>query len=135
MNYVEALLETNKASLGLQDVWMGDQTLLPRTPAACVLPATVNTDYAGAGAGRYMQSVIDVSVLVYHAKIQDTQENELEVVHAAELIASKLSEDATAGGLVLNSLVRSVEPGYVRRKSSWYRSTRVTWQATVRYHL
>jgi hypothetical protein len=128
-NYVFELLDGRKAELGVQDVWFGDDasTKLPRTPAITVEGAPKSREYNGAP--RRSMNTMDMYVMVYHDKIADVQENARNAMRRAEAVEAVLHEDAQLGGLVIDSMVISNEPGTADRGGSLMSASRLTFRA------
>lgn len=121
------ILTTNKTTLGLADVWWGDQALLPRTPAACVEPLRKTRELNGAP--RRTEVMLFVQVLLFVGRIQDVQVNRKEVDAMSESVEAALHADATLGGIVIHSLVDSIDSGYATRSNTLYRASRVNLTA------
>lgn len=122
--FLETLLETNKVALGLADVWYGDQNRIPRTPAACIDPGekrrTLN------GAPRRTQVDMIVYILVYHNPVTSVETIAKTTDGLTESIEEKIHLDATMGGLLIDSMVSTVEYGYQTRNNTLYRVSRLT---------
>lgn len=133
------VLNDNVNKLGLQDVWFGDQHLLPRTPSACVIVGNTQTQLVGAA--RRVEDNFEVLVIVYHCRNTDNQETELECNQRAEAVADLLNsqDNGKWSGLVLHGFVVGIEPGYANKGSagspSWYKSSRITWQGMNRRNM
>jgi ribosomal protein L17 len=122
------LFTTNKAALGIQDVWWGDQSKLPRTPALCVEPATKTRVLNGAP--RRTSLTLNVSLLLFTSKIQDVQNNRKAVDELAESCEALVHLNPQMDGLVVHSLVDTFESGYATRSGTLYRATRLNVAAT-----
>jgi hypothetical protein len=124
-----------KTALLLNDVFFGDQALLPKTPAACVIVGPTETTLVGAP--RYVQANFKVQVLVYHCKLQDKQITELECSERAEAVAANLDNAITFNGLVLDGFIVSIEPGFVDKSQgqTWYKTSRITWEGFSKFNL
>lgn len=122
--YVKDLLIANKTSLGLQDVWYGDQNTLPKTPSACVETGAKRRTYNGAP--RRFQIDFEIYVLLYMERIQDLQKNRAEAETLAESVEAILHQDATMGGLAVDSYVAANEPGYTNRNRALVSTIRLT---------
>jgi hypothetical protein len=133
LQYWVAQLDAAKASLGIQDVWLGDQKLLPHTPSVCVVQG--DTERTLVGAPRRVDAVYTTTFIVYHSKLQDKQLTEVETISLADRITAWIDADAYASGLVVHGMVTRIEPGYIRRQNTWYQVTRVTWQGNARINL
>jgi hypothetical protein len=132
------LLDTNKGLFDVADVWLGDQQLLPRTPAACVVVGNTAVDLAGAP--RRVNDTYNLTINVYHTKITDNQEVERQCNQRAEAIRRFLDnyDSGRLDGLVIDSMVTLIEPGFANRGAgtpSWYKTSRINWQGRQRYNL
>jgi len=103
-------IEDNLAALGIVDVYFGDQNKIPRVPAACVEPVDKTRELAG---------------------VPRRTDNELQVY----ILETLLHADAQFGGLVIHSLVTSIESGYSHRTGTLYRSSRLTFVGTTKTNL
>jgi len=133
------VLNDNKSELQIEDVWLGDQQLLPRTPAMCVVVGNTDTDLAGAP--RRVEDIYNLTFNVYHCKLTDNQDVERECNRRTEAIRKFLDDYSvgTLDGLVIHSMVTKIEPGYANRGSgttaNWYKTSRISWQGLSRYNL
>jgi len=131
-NRVKTILETNAVTLGLQDVFYGDQMRIPRTPAACVEPGSKQRELSGLP--RRVSNILTCYVLVYLYKLQSAEDIREADDSLAEAIETFLHADAqlkTAGEpTVLDSMVTSIESGYQQKGNSLFRAARITFQAT-----
>lgn len=125
---VHDVLTAAKVELGLQDVWYGDQNLIPRYPAVAVEAGPFDRTLAGIGGKGRTENRIRVLLLLYLAKIADVQVTKKQTDELAERIMDKLHEDITMGGLVIHGFVTTIEPGYATRGGTLMRTTRVTWE-------
>lgn len=126
------LLTNAKAELGLEDVWYGDQNLIPRYPAVAVEAGPFNRDLSGIGGKGLTDNRIRVLLLLYLAKIQDVQVTRKATDELAERIMDKLHEDVTMNGTVIHGFVTAIEPGYATRGGTLMRTTRVTWEGLTK---
>jgi hypothetical protein len=133
--YVVDKLKTNYAALtsmvdgevgSSDDVYYGDQELMPRTPSICVDPGTEQRTLQGVSFRTDNNFV--VYIYVYHAKIQDNQLTRKEVQQVSEAIATLLHQDPQLGGLVIHSYVALNESGYTYRGKTMYRTNRLTFE-------
>jgi hypothetical protein len=123
--YNQALL--NKRDLMLEDVWYGDQNLLPTTPSMCVLAGPTRREWNG---GPYaVLHNFQVFFLVFIGKLQDKQLNEIQGLEIAGIVEDFIHADKFSGGLTLAGHVSDNEPGAVNRAGSWVRTYRLTYQA------
>jgi len=132
--YIKDLL-ANNTTLGLQDVWYGDQQLVPRVPAAAVEPGTLRRSLGGVSPGGVTENYIAVYVMVYHAGIKDTQTTKKECDEHAEKIITALHADLTMGGLVIHGFCTEVDPGYATRGGELFFATRIQWEGLTKTRL
>lgn len=125
--YLEGLLNTNKVSLGLQDVFYGDQARIPRTPVACVETGDKSVELNGAP--RRVMATMTNYVIIYHASVASPQGNRRDNDALAETIETLINSDAQMASSVIDSLVRAVEYGYAERTNTIYRTSRLTIEA------
>lgn len=130
---IETLLEANKVTLGLQDVWYGDQALVPRTPAVAVEPGTKDVQLNNAF--RRPEAEMTVYILVYHATFGSPQDNRRDADLLAEEIEDLLNNQNQMSGLVIHSYVSRVESGYATKNNTMMRSTRLTFTGLTKYQL
>ena len=124
--YLQARLEGN-VELGLEDVFYGDQALVPRFPAVAVegeSKETTPTDLGQAGT-----VLMNVLVIVYHSKIGDNQTTREQCDTFAEGIEDFIHTDRQLGGLVTHSWVAGIDYGYARRNNELLRAARIRVQA------
>jgi hypothetical protein len=123
-DFLEALLETNKGALGLQDVFYGDQNRIPRTPTACVDPGEKRRQLNGAP--RRTQLDIVIYILVYHNAVTNVEVLAKTNDKLSEDIENVIHLDAQMGGLLIDSMVTNIEFGYASRGKTLYRVSRLT---------
>lgn len=130
--YIETLLVNNKTTLGLQDVFYGDQERIPRTPAAVVEPGgkqrTLN------GAPRRTQVDITAYVIIYHYNLKNIETLREDNDRLAEQIEATIHQDAqmkdgTGNMQVVDSMVTAVESGFQPKGNSLFRASRLTIEA------
>jgi hypothetical protein len=124
---IVAKLEEHLEELGLNDVFFGDQDLIPRSPAVCVEPGDKVRDLQGAT--RRTENVFTIYLLVYHSEVRSPQSNRRDADSLAEAIETLLHGDATLGGLVRHCYVIKIESGYSRKSNALMRSSRITFEA------
>lgn len=120
-------------ALELEDVFYGDQTLLPRLPAACVEIGSKTRDIQGVNL--MTLNTFTVYIMVYHGRVADAQVTKLQCDQKAEQIEAALHQDVRFGDLIINGFVQEIDPGYAMRNNSLYYTTRMTWQGLTKTHL
>jgi hypothetical protein len=132
--WVQNRLEDKKADLGIAIVTYGDQNKIGATPMVCVEPGTKTRELAGAP--RMTMVNLEVVLLIYLFKVGSTiQEAKAQVDILAEGIESFLHEKPECDGLVIHSMVNTVEYGYAVRDTSTVRAVRMTFGATSKVRL
>lgn len=127
------LIDTSKVSLGLADVWFGDQDRNPTTPCVAVEPGSKNREFNGAP--RRFLVTMDSYVLVYIERIQDTQQNVKDMLTVSEAVEAVLHADAQMAGIVTHSFVMTNEPGYATRGGTLVRASRLTFRGVSQVQL
>ena len=122
--YIQSLIETNKAGLNISDVYYGDQEKIPRVPTACVDTGSKRRELSGAP--RRTTVDMETYVLVYTGAVASQTANREQDDQIAEAVEDLIHQDATMGGLVIDSLVSGIEFGYALRNNSLFRTARLT---------
>ena len=126
---VAVYMQTRLEALGtFQDVFFGDQELIPRYPAASVEPVQMSRDFAGLP----FQTLNNFSIYVhiYFGTIGDTQASELACGQYAEQVLDYLHQDPQMGDLVTYAFARRYEMGQaVRNNNQLLRACRISWEA------
>lgn len=115
------------------DIYYGDQTNIPRVPALCVDTGEKRRELNGAPR-RTMVTLI-CYIVIYHSKVQDMQSTRQQADHVAEQVEDLVHADPHLGDTVIHSLVTGVESGYLMRRGSLFRASRLTVEATVQTQL
>ena len=131
--FLELTLNLNKVALGLSEVFFGDQQNIPSTPVACIDPGGKQRQHDGAP--RRVLTTLTNYILIYHYEVKSLQEVLEDADRLAETIESLIHFDAYMADSVVHSLVTSVESGYLERRNSLYRASRLTIEATVQVQL
>jgi hypothetical protein len=133
--YLQNWINTNKVTLGLQNVYYGDQELVPKTPSLCVQPGNLLRTLAGAQ--WQTDNIITTFLLVYHGEIQSKQVNqeECDVLTVAiedflhtDHYLSNVAIDAAAP-LITQGFVTGIEAGTLRRGGKLMFASRLTYTA------
>jgi hypothetical protein len=123
--YLQTLLNTNKATWGVVDVWYGDQSKLPHVPAICVEPG--GKTRALEGGWQMTKNDITAYVIVYVAKLQDEQTTRLQTDQIAEQVEAFVHLDLQLNGLLVQGYFTGMESGYTYRSGTLYRACRMTY--------
>jgi len=132
-DYLYKLLQDHQAELELAEITFGDVSQIIKTPLACVEPIDKTRQLAGAP--RAAQTELEAHVLLYHSRVQDSQEVTREVLKWAEGIEDVIHKDRKFDGLVAHVMVQSMEAGYVVRGQELYRSYRLKVTGMVKVML
>jgi hypothetical protein len=133
------ILNANKVSLGLEDVWFGDQDLLPRTPALCVEPGVKRRELSAAQ--NMTLNTIDTHFLLYYSEIVEIQQQRRATVAFAEAIETFLHQNhqtlLAVGGqqLTIHGLCTDMDPGYAVKKDRYFSAVIITWTSTTKTRL
>lgn len=128
-DHIFTLLDTNKGTFTtpVQDVFYGDQSRIPRTPAITVQASTKVRELAGAP--RRSQNTFEVFVNIFFSNVRDITLNHREADQLAEEVEAKIHENVTFDGKVINSMVVLNESGFLNRDDSQFRGNRLVVQA------
>jgi hypothetical protein len=127
VQYIQNLLkaDVNIQTLGVRDVFYGDQIKVPRTPAIAVESGiTTRVPYE---ASLRTQNRFPVYILCYYGKIQDIQANRLQSDQLAEAVDVALTTDPRLGGLIVFGYIAAIDPGIAVRSGAMLRATRITF--------
>jgi len=123
-DYLLELLQ-NDGDLGLQDVWYGDQELVPRMPAVTVEPTGVQSTLAGLPF--MLENQLNVVVTVYFGAIQDIQKTQRDSISYAQDVVAALHADKTMGGNIIHGYCTQVEHGVALKTGAMIYASRITW--------
>lgn len=126
-------LEANKATLGFQALYMGDQQRIATTPAIAVDTSTKTGTLKAAA--RVVEYEIRIFVIVYSTLIISNQINKSEADTFAEEIEDFLNIDFNLGGMIIHGFVESIESGYTTKTNSIARASRMTYFALTQNRL
>jgi len=138
----KSILESVKAEMGLQDVWFGDQLLVPRTPCICVEPGTERRQLQGVPDMTLMQ--IETGFYLYHSKVDREQQlSRVECNALAQRIKNylhvnhiRLYSDATqTRQLTIHGFCTLLDPGYSYRQGTLYNAVQMVWTSTTKTSL
>ena len=127
--YAQDKLNDNRTTLGLDRnaIQYGDVTRLTVTPMVCIETGDKSRELNGAP--RRTMVTGTVYLLVYHSAVKNASVNREADDQYAEQLETLMHEDASFGGLVIDSLVSAIEFGYQVRANTVYRASRLTLQA------
>jgi hypothetical protein len=134
---LQVLLDAAKVTLGIADVWFGDQTLLPHTPALCIEPGRKQRLLKGIP--DLTQNSIDTSLLLYHSAISETQANRVQAIQTAEAVERFLHinhfnlQNAAGDQIVVYGFITDMDPGYAYKNTgTLYSAVQMTWSALTK---
>jgi hypothetical protein len=125
--YLETLIRNNAINLGIADVYYGDQNQIPRTPSVAIEPGGKIRELNGAP--RRTRVTLTNYVIVYHNPMKPMAVIRQEDDERAEAIEALIHANAQLSGLVIDSMVTSIESGYLMRERTMFRSSRLTVEA------
>jgi hypothetical protein len=129
---IKDLIEAQKVPLTVDDVFYGDQEIVPHARTVCVEPVTVNRSIVGAP--DMVQNTFTVAVLVYVYKVQELQATRAEADALSgdieDLLHTTLQLQTASPGsdIIIHGFVMENLSGYTVKQSRLYRSCRLTWQ-------
>lgn len=129
----QAILDANKVALGIQDVFFGDQLMVPHTPAICVEPGRKRRNLEGVPDMTRME--IDTTFYVYHSKVDsEKQQARDDCIKFAEDVEDylhvnhlRLFDLAGTQQLTIHSYCTDFDPGYSFKRNTWYHAVQMTW--------
>ncbi len=117
-------------TLGLKEVYYGDQGGIPSVPSATVELGNKTRDYNQTG---LMTNVVpDIHIVIYHGLVADVQKIKKDLDQFVQAVEDLLHEDNTLGGLVISGIVSSVEPGIAVVGKAQFYAHRMTWTAVIK---
>lgn len=133
---IEELLLANKDSLGLDQVYYGDQLNFPNAKCAAVRVGRKTRERAGvAGPGGRMMNYMPVIINVYNSTVTDEANGRYVVDQLAEAIEDLLHQDITLGGVTLDGFVSESDPDPIFRQGSMFRTVQLTYLARSKTNL
>lgn len=135
---VQLRMEANMVTLGLQDVFYGDQSRIPRTPAVCIEPG--GKERVLNGMPRRTDVTLTVYLLVYHYQLtgpEAVRENNDNLAEDIEAVLHLDAQFRDVGGAptVVDSMVRNIESGVQAKTNSLFRASRLTFEARSQIQL
>ncbi len=133
---IQSLLTNNKTTLGLADVLFGNQTMIPNSPTAVVIPGPKRKVLAGVAApgGRTMNTLI-VYIDVQNMRVGVEATERLFVTQLAETVETFLNKDTTVGGIVIHGFVEQAIPGETFLQNGEFRRGRLVVAAQTKTYL
>ncbi len=130
---LKILLEQYQTTLGIADVYYGDQVLVPRTPTVCVEPLEKVRELAGVS--DRTENTIQVGIMIYHGQVTSSQITRRECDVFAEQVEKVLHLDRQLGGLLIYGFCNRLESGYAERNGALMFSSRLTYQGLTKTRL
>ena len=118
------------STLGLKEVYYGDQGGIPLTPSATVELGNKTRAYNAIGIQTNV--VPEIHIVIYHGLVADVQKIKKDLDQFVQLVENKLHVDNTLGGLVISGIVTSVEPGVAVVGKTQFYAHRMTWEAIIK---
>lgn len=132
LDFIYALLDTNKVSLGVKFIGYGDETLIPEYPAVILTSDPVQRDIH---ATRQFMVTFNCSLWVYHARLDENHKtrtrNDLLL---ATSIRELLHDNKNLGGNIIFGYVNGETPGVLTRPNELIIGTRITWEGNSIVH-
>jgi len=129
-------LETviNAANISsVRRVWLNLEGMVPETPAILVEPQNITRErYA---TGHQTLNTFTVHLTVLHSRIASETDTNQECLQIAENLEGTLHDNMTLDGLMVHSMVSSLELGVATRQKIALRAARLVWQGVSRTRL
>lgn len=131
--HMKSILE-NEASLALEDVFYGDSDYIPRVPTVAIEVGDKTREIAATGLSADVE--FQIILMVYHARLADVHEVQLQADQLVEDIEDFINADKNMGGNVVFGTITSTEQGLaVRNEDEVMRAARMTWTGQSRQRL
>lgn len=138
------LLDAAKASLTydgitVQDVWYGDQGILPRTPSLCVIPGFARFELHAAQA--MTENLIDTYFMLYHSPVSEQQQSLKRTVGLGNEVKTWLHRNhlqlyaANGDRLTVHNHIIELDPGFAYKESTLHHAVRMTWRSVTKTRL
>jgi hypothetical protein len=125
--YLHDLIAANQVTLGVQDVFYGDQVKIPRTPTVCVESDLKNRTLSGTA--RKVDLTMTCFILIYGSAVAEVQSKRKAVDVLAESIEGLIHANSTLGGNFIHSFIPTMQSGLANKSGTQFRSSRLTVQA------
>ena len=112
------------------DVYYGDQTIIPMSPAAVVEPGGIERTLEGINI--MTVNAIIVTITVYHASIAETQITKRDCDLDAQKVVDELHSDTQMGDTVIFGYCTKVDSGYSMKGGALQYATRIEWEGTTK---
>lgn len=134
---VQAQLVAAHTTLGIDsnDIYYGDQVLVPRSPIICVEPSSVHRSLSGASRPPRTDNKFSVHLLCYIQEVSDSSTIAIHTDQFIDKVCDVINKDTTLGNTVLFAFTSDIEPGYAARGRALYRVARITIDAQTKTFL
>jgi hypothetical protein len=138
------LINTNKSTLGIDEVYYGDQALIPVATACVITAGPKTTTLAGvSGPGGRVFRDMTVYIGIHRQVVVDTLNADagteaferLNTEQLGEVVESLIHQDTTVGGLIIHGFVTAFEPGNTQFSNSMFRTVRLTFVGRTKLNL
>ncbi|HEY9660603.1 MAG TPA: hypothetical protein V6C65_19275 [Allocoleopsis sp.] len=106
------LINTNKVTLGLNEVYYGNQTMIPVANAAVITPGGKSRVLSGVqGPGGQTTNTLNVIIAVHRSKVgvEDTERHAVDNIATA--VERLVHQDVTCGGIIIHGMIDDVSRG------------------------
>lgn len=125
--YLVTLINTNRVSLGVDNVYYGDQQKLDAGVIVCVEPDEKVRILKGAT--RRTDLTFTLQIFVYHSLLQSPITSRKQNDICAEAVETLIHSYPRLGGLAIHSLVTTIQSGVVTKSNSLVRASRLQFEA------
>lgn len=133
---IKDLIEANKATLGINEVYYGDHNNIPVGISAAITAGTKHRDLAGvSGPGGRSMNTLNVVIFIYYSVVEAEATARLAVDQIGEAVEDLLHTDTTMGGLLIHGFVQDVIPGTVFKENSMFRAVELDYQGKTKTNI
>lgn len=114
---------------GPDDVFYGDQAMLPHHPAITVEGTSLSRPLTGTG--MVTTETISVVIMIYHSSVKSSTVTKKEIDEYKDLVVNVLHSNKKVGG-VIHGHVSEEESGVAERSGTLLRGYRLRWEGMSR---
>jgi hypothetical protein len=131
------LIELNKATLFLDDVFYGNQNMIPRASAAVVTAMGKRRALAGVAApGGRTDNDLMIIIDLHWSKVGDEATERKNCDDRAYALEQLIHADTTIGGIIIHGFIDSVDRGETQiANGSMFRSVRMSFTGRTKTYL
>lgn len=124
---------TAEGSLGFENVYFGDQEIIPAVPCAAVEPVVLQRELIEAR--RFIQAEMEFYITVYVGQLENRAANLKSALEKGEATQNRLDTYQTCGDIVIFSYCTGLEVGTAVRGNNLLSAARITFFAKSQVQL